>query len=133
MPMRSGVNDTEAVGDRSPGVSKGDTFEMSEYIVADLDGGSGWNHIWVEHSDAQGAMEIERACRFVLDRELMTFLHLEIFKEGHFVPATPSEAADLFDSVVHGNPWCLDDPDAYGLCLQDRLPPWCACDRTEPT
>jgi hypothetical protein len=105
-----------------PGVGSIKELQMARYIVAD----HGWSHIWMSRSDDGSPIEVERSCRFVLDRERLCLLHVDIDVEGKWVVATPAEAQDLLDSLVHGNPDLVDDPDIYGLEVRDSLPTWYA-------
>jgi hypothetical protein len=91
-----------------------------KYIVADR-----WTHIWLESSATGDPIEVKRPCRFVFDRKRVDLVRLDIQIGDKLVRANRDEESDLLDSLVNGNPFLLDDPEAYGLALSGSLPEWC--------
>jgi hypothetical protein len=77
---------------------------MPTYIIADPDSSCGWTHIWNVHTSVGDVVDVERPCRFVLDRVRVRLVHLDIEIDGTMVPATAEEAEDLLDSPVNANP-----------------------------
>ncbi|MBR1158104.1 hypothetical protein [Bradyrhizobium elkanii] len=97
---------------------------MPTYIIADPDSSCGWTHIWNVHTRVGDVVDVERPCRFVLDRVRVRLVHLDIEINGTMVPATAEEAEDLLDSLVNANPDVIDDPKSYGFQTSNRLPAW---------
>ena len=98
---------------------------MPNYVIADTEAHGGWTHIWLTQTDKGGFLEVERPCRFVLDRDRLELIHVDIEIGGAMVPATQVEMDDLLDSLLNANPDVLDHPETCGLEATDRLPAWC--------
>ena len=104
---------------------------MSKYIIADPKINDGWTHLFLETADdAEGLVEVERGCRFVFDRERLELVHVDVEVGDRMVPASSSAADALLDSLLHGNPFFVDEPDTFGLGVSDHLPDWCENDDT---
>jgi hypothetical protein len=98
---------------------------MPGYIIADPDSSSGWTHIWNVQTRARGPIvEVERQCRFVLDRDRLRLVHVDVEIGGTMVRATSEETEDLRESLVNANPDVIDDPKSHGLQTTNRLPAW---------
>lgn len=91
-----------------------------KYIVTDH-----WTHIWLKSSPAGDPVELERPCRFVFDRKRVSLVRLDILVGDKWASANRDEKHDLLDSLVNGNPFLLDNPEAHGLTLSGRQPDWC--------
>lgn len=98
---------------------------MSKYIIAAVDKNSGgWSHLFVEGFGVS-SRTIERLCRFVFDVERNYIVRLDIQIDGRWSMATPAQALDVEDSLIHSNADALDNPADYGLRSRNGLPRWC--------
>lgn len=104
---------------------------MPNFVIADPKAQGGWTHIWLMRTNNGGFVEVERPCRFVLDRDRLVLIQVDIEIGGAMVPATQEETHDLLDSLVNANPGVIDDPESCGLEASDRLPAWCVSPASE--
>jgi hypothetical protein len=93
---------------------------MPTYLSAD-----GWPHIFLESTAGAEPLEVGRICRFVLDSNDLRLLRADVEHGNMFIRATSFEADDLIDSLLHGNPGLLDEPESFGLECGTELPAWC--------
>jgi hypothetical protein len=93
---------------------------MPTYLSAD-----GWVHIFLEYPAGAEPLEVERTCRLVLDSNDLRLLRADVEHGNMFIRATSFEADDLLDSLLHGNPCLLDEPERCGLECGNELPAWC--------
>ena len=91
---------------------------MRTYLIAD-----GWTHIFLEYS-AGKPVEVERICRLVLDPNDLRLVRADVKHGDMFIRATSFEADDLLDSLLHGNPGLLEEPESFGLRCGTELPAW---------
>lgn len=81
---------------------------------------NGWSHIFLEAERG----EVERTTRWVYDREEETLLFLDIHRDQKWRVSTLAELDDLSDSLINGNPGCLDNPDQWSFVESDTPPNW---------
>lgn len=93
---------------------------MPQYIVA-----NSWSHIFLEEDQRGISVERERTCRFVMDRDDLDMVRVDVEVDGNMRAATDAETADLLDSIVNANPDVIDDPKRYGFSITEQLPRWC--------
>lgn len=63
-------------------------------------------------------------CRFVMDRDCLDMVQVDVEAAGNMRAATDDEIADLLDSIHNANPEVIDDPKSYGFSVTKRLPRW---------
>lgn len=78
-----------------------------------------WTHIFSEDG-----REIERTTRWVYDRQETCLLFMDIRRDQKWRYAVHAEIEDVFDSLVNGNPGCLDNPQDWDFDESDAPPNW---------
>ena len=79
----------------------------------------GWTHIFSEDG-----REVERETRWIYDRETKALVILDIKRDQKWREASDAEKADVLDSLVNGNPGCLDNPDDWDFEVSAELVDW---------
>ena len=83
-----------------------------------------WGHIFIEDSAGTERQEIERTFGIVSDLNDRRLVRVGVEHDGAFVPVASSEADDLPENLLHGNPYLIK-PQRSGRDCGDDLPGWC--------
>src|SRR3546814_9636007 len=79
-----------------------------------------WTHIF---SEAEFS-EIERTTRWVFDRQEQALVFVDVQRDQKWRSGSRSEIEDVTDSLVNGNPGCLDIPQNWEFAESDVPPNW---------
>src|SRR3546814_15841698 len=77
-----------------------------------------WTHIF---SEAEFS-EIERTTRWVFDRQEQALVFVDVQRDQKWRSGSRSEIEDVTDSLVNGNPGCLDIPQNWEFAESDVTP-----------